>query len=343
MNSAAITIFSSELRARQPLACRLFESAIGQAKIANAYLLVGRATRDKLVMARQLASYLNCLNPARATKGACHVSQPDVTKYCLNCQWIAKDEHPQAWLNIAGEGKSQKIPVEKVRVLTDELAKTSSFVRVVVVPESDEVTFHRPAANALLKSIEEPPENCLFFFFADSVEEVLATIVSRCQVVPLHESLKLGYWLEPPGRDALPVEVKTQLESARAAFIMNARRHFGSAGAGSQPYVRAVAESIDLSKHLLDLSKQLQEHMEERQIAELLVDLMVACEIEVVREQACVNPELTRYIARVLAAGEKTKRQIEHYVKPSNAIECFSLELNELRLAQPGDTTLAKR
>lgn len=337
VNSTALTIFSPDLKSAQPLACRLFEAAFNQGKVANAYLLVGRAAEDKLALAREIAAHLNCQGASR-TGGSCLVSgDPDV---CLNCQWIAKGEHPQAWLALTGEGKSQKIPVEKVRALTDELSKTSTFVRVMVVPEANEGTFHRPAANALLKSIEEPPANCVFFFFADSTDDVLATIVSRCQIVPVNKGMELGYW-KASEKEGIDADVVKRLDAARANFDNSARRVFAAPNA--QPYLRGVNDSLELSRQLQDLCKELMEFVDEYDAAERVLDLFVACEIEVLKENAYNDSVTALYISRVCDLAEKAKRQIGSYVKQGNAIESFSLALNELRHAHSGEISCAKR
>lgn len=343
VNSTALTIFSPTLQSAQPLACRLFEAALGRGKVANAYLLVGRAAEDKHEMARQVAAYLNCEHQSQG--GSCLVCRAGAprSQWCLNCQWISTGEHPQAWMTLTSvEGKSQKIPVEKVRALTDELGKTSTYVRVIVVPQSAEAAFHRPAANALLKSIEEPPANCLFFFFADSTDDVLATIVSRCQVVPLNKAMSLGYWKASESTDCAEPAVK-RLEAARSEFVLNSRRVFGAGAPNAQPYLRSVSDSIDLSKHLLDLCRELSEHMEEMEAADHILDLFVACEIEVLRDATSDDAAAARYVSRVCDLAEKCKRQIGNYIKPSNAIENFCFSLNDLRQTHSGEISCAKR
>jgi DNA polymerase III delta prime subunit len=234
-------------------------------------------------------------------------------------------------MTITGEGKSQKIPVEKVRGLTEELGKTSTYARIVVIPDASEGSFHRPAANALLKSIEEPPPNCMFFFFADSSDEVLATIVSRCQVVPIKESMEMGYWKAKSG--SVDDAAIKRLEAARANFITNARKQYASAAPNAQPFLRGVSNSIELSKQLQDLCKELQETLDEYDAAERVLDLYVACEIEVLRDASKTDPTVTRYMSRLAELAEKCKRQIRDYVKASNAIESFVLALNEIRVA----------
>jgi DNA polymerase III delta prime subunit len=338
VKSTALTIFSAPLRSAQPLACRLFESALSNGKVANAYLLVGRDAEMKQQIAKQVAAFANCGAANRDERGSCLAAESDKTNWCTNCKWIGDSNHPQAWMTISGEGASGKVPVEKVRALSDELGKTSNFVRVILVPDASETSFHRPAANALLKSIEEPPPNCLFFFFADSTDDVLATIVSRCQVVPVNRGMELGYWKAQLG--SLDESVIKKLEAARAEFVTNARKQF--APGRPYQYVRGVGESLDLAKVLKDLCAELENSMDEYEAADRLLDLFVACEIEVLKEAAYDDAACTRYVSGVCDLAEKCKRQIGAYVKQANAIDSFVLGLNDLRNAHSGEFSCAK-
>jgi len=76
------------------------------------------------------------------------------------------------------------IKIDQIRRLTRELSYPpyESAMRVVVL--EDVQTMRREAANSLLKTLEEPPENNLLILTAESSQEILATLVSRCQVVP---------------------------------------------------------------------------------------------------------------------------------------------------------------
>jgi hypothetical protein len=213
-------------------------------------------------------------------------------------------------------------------------------MRVIVVPQSNEYSFHRPAANALLKSIEEPPANCLFFFFADSTDDVLATIVSRCQVVPVNQGMALGYW-KSAAADGLDEEVVRKLDAARAQFIMNARKVFGSGN--MLPQVRAVSDSLELSHYMQDLVKELDGDVDEYDASQRLVDLVVSSEIEVLKDDAHDNAACARYMSRVCDLAEKTRRQLGSFVQPKNALENFCLALGELRQAHSGEISCAKR
>ncbi|MBI4532552.1 MAG: hypothetical protein HY711_01285, partial [Candidatus Melainabacteria bacterium] len=173
-------IFDLSLRHRQSLACLLFESAIERDCLGHAYLLTGSASEDKWLLAKQLALFLNCTTANKLTLGVCH-TQHKHNDACQNCQWIVANQHPAAWMSLTGDdSKTGKIGVAASRLLREELSKTSPFTRVVVIPHSGEDSFHRPAAAALLKTLEEPGPRCLFLLFARYPQEVCPTIVSRC-------------------------------------------------------------------------------------------------------------------------------------------------------------------
>ena len=76
------------------------------------------------------------------------------------------------------------IKIDQIRRLTRELSYPpyESLMRVVVL--EDVHTMRREAANSLLKTLEEPPENNLLILTAEASQEILATLTSRCQVVP---------------------------------------------------------------------------------------------------------------------------------------------------------------
>src|SRR5579883_2201008 len=116
-------IFEAELQERQPVASRLLTAALKRKSLSNAYLFSGRSIADKWLLAQRLAAFLNCISREADDYFSC-ISQPKTSgsqsqhdSYCQNCRWIADGEHPQAWMILAGQGESGKIPVEKARQL----------------------------------------------------------------------------------------------------------------------------------------------------------------------------------------------------------------------------------
>lgn len=139
----------------------------------------------KKLFAKGLAAALNC-----KTQGghACGV--------CTSCKKMRSGNHPDFQVVSPEKGA---IKIDQVRKVSKEFGYSpyESNVRVVVL--EDVHMMRREAANSLLKTLEEPPENNLLILTAESSFEVLATISSRCQVIPFYglakeetESLLVG-------------------------------------------------------------------------------------------------------------------------------------------------------
>lgn len=348
------SIFSPALTTIQPVATRLFASAQSTGRMAHAFLLTGRDQASKWLLARQLALYLNCEKPQKDELGPCLMvgvghscgrleedvlaadqvlNNPSLfAQACQNCRWLYRDTHPKAWYVLSNEsGASGKIPVEKARQLSEELSLTTSYVRVVVVDDASEAAFHRPAANALLKTIEEPRSNCLFLFFANAVDDVLATIVSRCQVVPLlnsraenlgilaHVSLLSGRNYEAQGEAQDAADSKAFFESvivkelAGQSFLSEADRHHGA---------RLVQDALDLAHKLVDL-------LEEEHSPQEVFDAVLALELGRIKTRKTAN--LARYAGTLVSLAEEAKRRVDQYVGKKAVCESFVLSWQQLR------------
>lgn len=331
-----LTIFSPSLRSAQPLACRLIETAVAGGRVANGYLLTGHALSDKTELVRQLACFLNCRHADRDWRGSCLIQ--NAGQPCLNCQWLAAGQHPQAWLQLKGEGRSGKVPVETARLLTLELAKTSVYARIVIVDDAKEAIFHRPAANALLKIIEEPPPDVLFFFFADNEQDVLTTIVSRCQVISLCKRASTG----TSGAVAAGDELAFKIREAARKLSGLPDRHTGKRVKGEH-YPQNVEDALLLSRQLQDLLKQYQESMEEHSAYAAVLDAFLTGEHQQIKESACHDSTSAAYLRELVALADASKRKNQSYIKPANALDSFCLSLIDLRQTHFGDASFAKR
>lgn len=299
-------IFEQSLGQRQNLAASIFEAAQSNERLANAYLLSGRNEADKWLLARQLAAYLNCLARTPGRQGSCLThGQSDSagasSAICQNCLWLKNDQHPQAWLILdGGASKTGKIAVEKARLIAEELSKTSQYLRLVVIPDASEQTFHRPAANALLKTIEEPGPACLFLLFAVSAEEVLPTILSRCQIVPVinaHHSLP-----EPDSAEkSFPGQSETILDFTPSS----------------------LSDALNWSAKLIELTAGGGD-------PQLMIDSVVSSEVGRLKAEAAEDPIISLYLSRLLQIAEIAKEQIEHFVQPRFVLESFAVSWLEL-------------
>jgi DNA polymerase-3 subunit gamma/tau len=151
---------------------RTLKNAVAQNRLAHAYLFVGPRGVGKTSTARILAKALNC------------VKGPTVTPCgeCDNCREIAAGNSLDV-IEIDGASNNS---VEDVRQLRENVryAPAKGRYKIYLI---DEVHMLSPAAfNALLKTLEEPPEHVKFIFATTEPQKVLPTILSRCQRFDLH-------------------------------------------------------------------------------------------------------------------------------------------------------------
>ncbi|HEX4667540.1 MAG TPA: DNA polymerase III subunit gamma/tau [Chthoniobacterales bacterium] len=151
---------------------RTLRNAVEQNRLAHAYLFVGPRGIGKTSTARILAKALNCIHGPTTTP--CGV--------CDNCKEIAAGNSLDV-LEIDGASNNG---VEQVRELRDNVryAPAKSRYKIYIIDEVHMLTSQ--AFNALLKTLEEPPEHVKFIFATTEPQKVLATILSRCQRFDLH-------------------------------------------------------------------------------------------------------------------------------------------------------------
>jgi DNA polymerase-3 subunit gamma/tau len=151
---------------------RTLKNAVAQNRLAHAYLFVGPRGVGKTSTARILAKSLNCIKGPTVTP--CGV--------CDNCREIAGGNSLDV-IEIDGASNNS---VEDVRQLRENVryAPAKGRYKIYLI---DEVHMLSSAAfNALLKTLEEPPEHVKFIFATTEPQKVLPTILSRCQRFDLH-------------------------------------------------------------------------------------------------------------------------------------------------------------
>ncbi|MBV8967499.1 MAG: DNA polymerase III subunit gamma/tau [Verrucomicrobia bacterium] len=151
---------------------RTLKNAIEQRRLAHAYLFVGPRGTGKTSTARILAKALNCVHGPTVTP--CGV--------CDSCREISQGISLDV-LEIDGASNNS---VDQVRELRDNVrfAPVRGRYKVYIIDEVHMLTSQ--AFNALLKTLEEPPEHVIFVFATTEPNRVLPTILSRCQRFDLH-------------------------------------------------------------------------------------------------------------------------------------------------------------
>lgn len=155
----------------QEKAKNLLGKTLERGRLPHGLLFKGPEGVGKCLYGRGLAAAINCRDTA--TIGACGV--------CTSCKKFLAGSHPDFTVVHPDKGA---IKVDQVRQLIKDISYPAyeSSVRVVVL--EDVHTMRREAANALLKTLEEPPEGNLLILTADSSRQILPTLTSRCQVIP---------------------------------------------------------------------------------------------------------------------------------------------------------------
>ena len=142
-------------------------NAINKNRIAHAFIFAGPRGVGKTTTARILAKSLNCLNPQSG--------EP-----CNECEMCTAFNSSQSLDIIEIDGASNR-RIEEIRTLRESVkyAPTKGQFKVYII---DEVHMLTPESfNALLKTLEEPPEHTIFIFATTDVHKVPLTIISRCQ------------------------------------------------------------------------------------------------------------------------------------------------------------------
>jgi len=140
-------------------------------RLAHAYLFTGPAHVGKTTVARAFAQALVCERGTRAPCGECR-----------SCQRITQGRYPDVQVISA---EKNTIQIDQVRILRSDaaLSPLEGRFRVFIIREIERATL--PAANALLKTLEEPPPQVILLLTSARRDQVLPTITSRCQIVGL--------------------------------------------------------------------------------------------------------------------------------------------------------------
>jgi DNA polymerase-3 subunit delta' len=161
----------------QDHAVRVLQQALDRERVAHAYLFEGPSGVGKQRVAQALACALLC----RAARSGVRCS-------CSTCERIRADNHPDVRVFRPRDEGDRNLPVELIRSELLPFTKFAPFeaeAACVIFPEAD-VSFpvhHAEAANALLKTLEEPRQRVTFLLLSERPDRLLPTIRSRCQRV----------------------------------------------------------------------------------------------------------------------------------------------------------------
>ena len=185
-------------------------SGLASGRVSHATLIVGPPSIGKATLARFFAQALTCSE----TPVPCGV--------CRSCRRIISGNHPDVRVLDAPD---ETLKIDQVRDLQRELwlSPHEGTWRVAVLCDFERASTE--AANALLKTLEEPPAHVVLILTATEADILLPTIVSRCQVLPLRplpltevQQALISHW----GADEMQANLLAHVSSGRLGWAVRA-------------------------------------------------------------------------------------------------------------------------
>src|SRR3974390_359281 len=159
---------------KQAQGVQLLQRSLARGRLGHAYLFTGHSLEELESIARTLAKTLNCLKPVK-TGGVA----TDCCDNCLSCRKTDQETHADVhWAR--PESRSRVVTVEQMRDLTREiqLKPAEAEYKGAVITAAHRL--NPQAANASLKTLEEPPAKSILILLTTEPQRILETVLSRC-------------------------------------------------------------------------------------------------------------------------------------------------------------------
>ncbi len=161
----------------------ILQNAILNNRLSHAYLFEGQPGVGKIFTALNFIKAVNCLNPVSGGADCCDE--------CASCKKIDEKNHIDIkWIDLL-KGKTQ-ICIEQIRQMQAQINLKPNEAKYKVYCIKDADLMNEEAQSALLKTLEEPPLKSVIILTTANMRSLLATIISRCQLVKF-SSLKIEF------------------------------------------------------------------------------------------------------------------------------------------------------
>ncbi|PGS49514.1 DNA polymerase III subunit delta' [Bacillus sp. AFS041924] len=252
-----------ELSERQPVATKMLKNAVIKNRVAHAYLFEGPRGTGKRELALYYAKVLLCENVSEAT--------PCGT--CRNCRRVDSGNHPNVYLIKPEETSIKK---HQIQELQEEFAKTAveSNRKIYIIDHADRMTTN--AANSLLKFLEEPISITTAFLLTEQVQQILPTILSRCQSIHFNP-LPTKYFEEHLGKIELQsniIPLLARLTNSEAVAVQIAEEEWF---AQARDLVIELYEALLTTKKdsLLVMQQNVSRHFDTKEQLQMMLDMLV--------------------------------------------------------------------
>jgi DNA polymerase III, delta'' subunit len=212
------------------------QKAVEQGSVSHAYILCGERGAGKKLLAKLFAMALQCESGTSDSCNECH-----------SCKQMLSNNHPDI-IQVTHE-KPTTISIDDIREQVNQdvmIRPYSSKYKIYIIPEADMMTVQ--AQNAILKTLEEPPEYAIFFLLVENTQKLLPTIHSRCVMLRLRnvkDSLIQHYLVEQmevPDYKALVCTAFAQGNLGKAIML-----------ATSEHFAEVKEDAIKLLRHVGDM------------------------------------------------------------------------------------------
>ncbi|MBR5421412.1 MAG: DNA polymerase III subunit [Lachnospiraceae bacterium] len=226
----------------QELIKEQLQGAIREDKVSHAYIISGEVRSGKEFVAKIFAQALLCEDPKTDDKGGI-----EPCGECHSCRQAVGLNHPD--IIFVTHAKPNSIGVEDVRdgiIQTVQIKPYSSKYKIYIMEEADKMT--PQAQNALLRTIEEPPEYVVFLLLCAGTDTLLPTILSRCVILNMR----------PVQDDEMRLYLTRELqvpESRAEICIAFARGNVGRAKAlaSSEDFDKIRTSALSLLKNIREM------------------------------------------------------------------------------------------
>jgi DNA polymerase-3 subunit gamma/tau len=285
---------------------RTLLNALAQNRIAHGYIFSGHRGIGKTTIARILAAALNCSTPVgspeRPTEEPCRI--------CVNCREISSASRQEN--SIFEESSSFDVEeidaatnrgIDDARLLTSKIQTrptNKSKYKIIILDEAHQIT--DAAWNALLKTLEEPPEWAIFMFATTQPEDIPQTIRSRCQHFSFH-----AVKLDDIVGQLRSIATKEELDVDDATLTLLAE-----AGDGSMRDALSIMDQAIASAPIVDGRP----HLEITQVRELMGSVSNIVYEQVLQAVHANNSaDVLSVVGRLLDAGNGAPQLARQFVR----------------------------
>lgn len=167
------------------------QKRLAERRLPHALIVNGERGVGKRIWADAVAELLLCDQPTSVESGT-----PIACGHCKQCELYMAASHPD--VRVYAPEKSKIVRIDQVRALSAFAVSSPQVAqrKVAIIDRADQLNIN--AANALLKTLEEPVPNMTLLLVQESGRPLLPTIRSRCQIVtiPVPAASEAGAWLE---------------------------------------------------------------------------------------------------------------------------------------------------